>query len=67
VHRLTPEEFEATLNACALTIAGRERAQDSICAMKETVLVTRAAIEQSRDLMAWANGLVKGRVYDRAI
>jgi hypothetical protein len=62
VHRPIPKEFEATLNACALTIAGRKKAQNSICAMKETVLVTRAAIEQSRDLMAWADALLKGRV-----
>jgi hypothetical protein len=64
---LTPEEFEATRKACALTIARAEL----VLAWREerlaTRLATRAAIEHSRALMAWADAvledaLLKGRV-----
>ena len=45
------KEFEATRKACALAIAKHENALTSHRAMKE-IWVTRAVIEQSRDLMA---------------
>jgi hypothetical protein len=62
VRRPTPEQLEATRNECALTVARHEKAQNFIFVMNETVLVTQAAIEHSRDLMAWADAVLKGRV-----
>jgi hypothetical protein len=66
---LTPEEFEATRNACALAIArNRERVLAWRDQRLEIMMVTRVQIEQSRDLMAWADAsvakaaLLKGRV-----
>jgi hypothetical protein len=59
---LTPEEFEATRNACALTIARHERILAWRDQRLEMVMVTRAVIDHSRDLMAWADALLKGRV-----
>jgi hypothetical protein len=62
VPALTPEQFEVTHNACALTIARHQKAPNSDSAVNEIVLATRAATEHSRDLMAWADAVLKGRV-----
>jgi hypothetical protein len=66
---LTPEEFEATREACAITLAKRELVsawREDMSAwredMLETIAVTRAAIEDSRDLMVWADVLLNRRV-----
>jgi hypothetical protein len=57
---LTPEEREATRKACALTIARHEKALTSYRTMEEIMLVARAATEQARDFMAWADAVLKG-------
>lgn len=54
-------ERESMRKACALTISRHEKALTTHRTMKEIVWVTRAAIEHSRDLMAWANLVLKGR------
>jgi hypothetical protein len=59
---LTPEEREAIRKACGLTIARHEQALISYRAMEEIALVTRVMIEHSRDLMAWVDAVLKGRV-----
>jgi hypothetical protein len=55
------EESEATRKASALTIARHEQGLISHRAMQEIDWVTRAAIEQSRALMALADAVLKGR------
>jgi hypothetical protein len=62
---LSPEEFEATRKACAITIARHGVVLAWREQTRETTVVTRAAIEHSRALMAWAdalatNALLKG-------
>jgi hypothetical protein len=65
---LTPEEFEATRKACALTLAGRERVLAAWRAQKlETMIAARAAIEQSCDLMAWSDELLADALLKRRV
>jgi hypothetical protein len=61
VPAITPEEFEATRSECALTIAMlAERLMAWRTRKLELMMVTRAQIEQSHDLMAWADELSTG-------
>jgi hypothetical protein len=55
---LSPDELNITRKACAVTFAKHEQTLTTLRTLTEIALVSRATIQQSRDLMAWSDVLL---------